>query len=166
MSDSLRRYGLQPARFLYPWDFPGKNTGASYHFLLQAIFPTQGSNLHLSQSPTLTSWFFTSNTTWEALGWYMSSYYWFPQWWWTTAEGYLCNRGAIETPPLLYSAGPRDLVLTFPGLLLDIHDLKAHYSSPYFGSSVLKNDVLAVGEGKHVHFLSRNHTELNIALPK
>ena len=57
-------------------------------------------------------------------------------------------------------------MLTFPGLLLDIHDLKAHYSSPYFGSSVLKNDVLAVGEGKHVHFLSRNHTELNITLPK
>ena len=33
-----------------PWDFPGKNTGVSCHFLLQGIFPTQGSNprlLHL-----------------------------------------------------------------------------------------------------------------------
>ena len=29
------------------WDFPGKNTGVGYHFLLQEIFPTQGSNLHL-----------------------------------------------------------------------------------------------------------------------
>ena len=29
------------------WDSPGKNTGVGYHFLLQAIFPTQGSNLLL-----------------------------------------------------------------------------------------------------------------------
>ena len=27
--------------------FPGKNTGAGCHFLLQGLFPTQGSNLHL-----------------------------------------------------------------------------------------------------------------------
>ena len=26
-------------------DFPGKNTGVVYHFLLQEIFPTQGSSL-------------------------------------------------------------------------------------------------------------------------
>lgn len=51
-------------------------------------------------------------------------------------------------------------------LLWDIHYMKVHYSSPYFGSYVLKNDVLAVGEGKREHFLSRNHAELNIALPK
>ena len=30
-----------------PWDFPGKNTGVGCHFLLQGIFPTQGSNLGL-----------------------------------------------------------------------------------------------------------------------
>ena len=30
-----------------PWGFPGKNTGVGCHFLLQGIFPTQGSNLHL-----------------------------------------------------------------------------------------------------------------------
>ena len=36
------------------WDFPGKNTGVSFHFLLQGIFPTQGSNLpHLLQWTTL-----------------------------------------------------------------------------------------------------------------
>ena len=29
------------------WDSPGKNTGVGCHFLLQGIFPTQGSNLHL-----------------------------------------------------------------------------------------------------------------------
>ena len=28
---------------LGPWDFPGKNTGVGCHFLLQRIFPTQGS---------------------------------------------------------------------------------------------------------------------------
>ena len=31
-------------RLLCPWDFPGENTGAGCHFLLQGIFPTQGSN--------------------------------------------------------------------------------------------------------------------------
>ena len=32
---------------LCPWDFPGKNTGVGYHFLLQGIFLTQGLNQHL-----------------------------------------------------------------------------------------------------------------------
>ena len=47
VSDSLRPHGLQPARLLCPWDFPGNNTGVDCHFLLQGIFPTQGSNLGL-----------------------------------------------------------------------------------------------------------------------
>ena len=38
---------LQPARLLYPWNSPGKNTGVGCHSFLQRIFPTQGSNLHL-----------------------------------------------------------------------------------------------------------------------
>ena len=42
MTDSLQPHGLQPARLLCPWDFPGKNTGVVCHFLLQGIFPTQG----------------------------------------------------------------------------------------------------------------------------
>ena len=37
-------HGLQPSRLLSPWDFPGKNTGVGCYFLLQGIFPTQGSN--------------------------------------------------------------------------------------------------------------------------
>ena len=41
MSDSLWLHGL--AKLLCPWNFPGKNTGAGWHFLLQGIFPTQGS---------------------------------------------------------------------------------------------------------------------------
>ena len=31
------------SRFLCPWDFPGKYTQMGFHFLLQGIFPTQGS---------------------------------------------------------------------------------------------------------------------------
>ena len=44
MSNSLRPHELQPTRLLHPWDFPGKNTGVSCHFLLQETFPTQGLN--------------------------------------------------------------------------------------------------------------------------
>ena len=43
----LQPYGLQPTRILCPWSFPGKNTEAGCHFLLQGIFPTQGLNPHL-----------------------------------------------------------------------------------------------------------------------
>ena len=47
VSNSLRPLGLQPARLLCPWGFPGKSTGVGRHFLLQGIFLTQGSNPHL-----------------------------------------------------------------------------------------------------------------------
>ena len=47
VSNSLWLYGLEPARLLCPWNSPGKNTGVGCHFLLQGIFPTQGSNLGL-----------------------------------------------------------------------------------------------------------------------
>ena len=39
LSDSLQPFGLQPARLLYPWDSPGKNTGVGCHFLLQEDLP-------------------------------------------------------------------------------------------------------------------------------
>ena len=42
LCDPIERAGL-----LCPWDSPGKNTGVGGHFLLQGIFPTQGSNPHL-----------------------------------------------------------------------------------------------------------------------
>ena len=47
MLDSLGPHGLWPTRLLCPWDFSGKDNGVGYHFLLQGIFPTQGSNLGL-----------------------------------------------------------------------------------------------------------------------
>ena len=43
MSDSLRPHGLQPARLLYPWNSPGKNTRMGKLFPLQGIFLIQGS---------------------------------------------------------------------------------------------------------------------------
>ena len=46
VSDSLQPHRLQPARFLSPWDSPGKNTGVGFHALLQGLFLTQGSNPH------------------------------------------------------------------------------------------------------------------------
>ena len=45
----LQLQGLYPTRFLYPWNFPGKDTGVGCHFLLQGIFPTQGLNPHILQ---------------------------------------------------------------------------------------------------------------------
>ena len=35
---------IAAARFLCSWNFLGKNTGMGCHFLLQEIFPIQGSN--------------------------------------------------------------------------------------------------------------------------
>ena len=45
-------HGLQTARLLCPWDFPGKNTGVGGHSHSQGIFLTQGWNpglLHCRQ---------------------------------------------------------------------------------------------------------------------
>ena len=47
ISNSLWPHELYPTRLLCPWYFPGKNTVVGCHFLLQGIFPTQGSNSSL-----------------------------------------------------------------------------------------------------------------------
>ena len=44
LSDSLQPHGLQPARLLCPWNFPGKDTRVGCHFLLQGMFLTQRLN--------------------------------------------------------------------------------------------------------------------------
>ena len=44
LSDSLQPCGLHPSILFCPWNFPGENTGVGCHFVLQGIFPTQGSN--------------------------------------------------------------------------------------------------------------------------
>ena len=57
MFDSVRPYGLQPARPLYPWDSPGKKTGVGCPTLLQGsswsrIQPMSVmSNLHWQMDP-------------------------------------------------------------------------------------------------------------------
>ena len=44
VSNTFCPHGLYPARLLSPWNSPGKNTEVGCHFLLQEIFPIQGSN--------------------------------------------------------------------------------------------------------------------------
>ena len=41
----------RPTRLRCPSDFPGKNAGVDWHFLLQGFFPMQGSEASLLQSP-------------------------------------------------------------------------------------------------------------------
>ena len=53
MSDSLQLHGLWPSRLLCPSDLPSKITGLGCYFLLQGLFPTQGSNPRL---PHLLHW--------------------------------------------------------------------------------------------------------------
>ena len=62
---TLRPHGLQPARVLYSWNSPGKNTGVGSHSFLQGIFLTQGSNLGFCH---IASRFFTIWATREAVG--------------------------------------------------------------------------------------------------
>ena len=66
VSDSLQPCGLQSARLRGSWNFPGKNTGAGCHFLLQGIFLTQGSNPLSASSLALAGGFFTTSLTWES----------------------------------------------------------------------------------------------------
>ena len=47
VSNSLWPRLLWPARLLWSWNSPGKNTSVGFHFLLQGIFITQGLNLSL-----------------------------------------------------------------------------------------------------------------------
>ena len=47
LPNSLWPHDLQPTRLLCLWDPLGKNTGLDCYLLLQEIFMTQVSNLHL-----------------------------------------------------------------------------------------------------------------------
>ena len=47
-------------RLLCPWNFPGKNTGVSCHFLLQGVFPNPGIEPSSVSSPALAGGFFTT----------------------------------------------------------------------------------------------------------
>ena len=71
LSCSVMSYSATPWTVASPGssvygDSPSKNTGVGCHFLLQCIFPTQGSNLHLQHLP---HWQADSFTTTTALPW-------------------------------------------------------------------------------------------------
>ena len=53
----LQPHGLWPAWLPCSWGFSGKDTGVGCHFLLQGIFPTQGSS---PRFPAWTGRFFTT----------------------------------------------------------------------------------------------------------
>ena len=57
---TLWPHGLQPAKLLCPSHSPGKNTGMGCHFLLQGIFPAQGSNPRLLHISCIAGEFFTT----------------------------------------------------------------------------------------------------------
>ena len=54
-SDTLRPYRLQPARFLCPWDCPGKKTGVGGHFLFRG-FPRPRDGTHVSCISCMGRW--------------------------------------------------------------------------------------------------------------
>ena len=62
MSNSLQ--SLEPTRFLYPWSFPGKNTGVSgLPFLPLGDLPNPGFKPASLVSPALAGGLFTPSTT-------------------------------------------------------------------------------------------------------
>ena len=79
VSDTSWPYGLQPARFLCPWDSPGKNTRVGSHPLLQEIIPTQGSNLGLLHCMQI---FFLPSEPPRKPGLMLQSYITVPGWMW------------------------------------------------------------------------------------
>ena len=73
-------------RLPHPWDFPGKNTRAVCHFLLQGIFPTQGLNLcllywqedSLPPSHLGNSYYHLNSTKWH-LCWMAFTSFYYPE---------------------------------------------------------------------------------------
>ena len=51
-SESLQLHGLQPTRFLCPWDFSGKNSGVACHFLPLRDLPDPEIKLMALASPS------------------------------------------------------------------------------------------------------------------
>ena len=92
MSDSLRPRGLQPARLLWPWDSPGKNTGVGCHALLRGMFLTRGSTRVSCMASCIGGGFFTVRATGEA--------------WVGGGTSGAVNQGAAPAPPRLPKAHP------------------------------------------------------------
>ena len=74
MSDSMTSWNVArqaPLSMGCPWNSPGKNTGVSCCALLQGIFLTQRSNLHLLCLPHWQAGFFTTRATWIPNSWFI-----------------------------------------------------------------------------------------------
>ena len=66
MSNSLQPFGPQPARFLCPWDSPGKNIEVNCHDPSRGSSrPRDWTSIPYVLSPALTGGFFTTSATWE-----------------------------------------------------------------------------------------------------
>ena len=106
---SLWSHELQPTRLLCPWDFPGKDTGVVYHFLLQGIFPTRDwiwvsctAGRVFIHSPTREALIYTSELMKSWLDWQTecSSFLPFTMWFLSNSESLVPlqvrqNRGRI-----------------------------------------------------------------------
>ena len=67
-SESLQPHGLQPARILCSWDFPGKHSGAGCHFLLQGSSrPRDQLSSPVSPGISLTPGRCETRVSWEGL---------------------------------------------------------------------------------------------------
>ena len=60
LSWSLQPYGLQPAKLLCPWDFPGKKYWSGLPFPPPGDLPDPGVKPTSPVSPVFTDWFFTA----------------------------------------------------------------------------------------------------------
>ena len=129
MSDSLQPHGLQPTRLLYPWDSPVKNTSVGCHFLLQGIFPTQGSN------PCLLHWQVDSLPL---------SHQGSPYCWWGTRVGefgvHLC---ALLKKKSEKSSGGGAKEKAFPSRLVRFQMLCSQFASPQLPPTPHKASLLA-----------------------
>ena len=65
LSNSCDPHGREPTRLLCPWDSLGRKTGVDGHALLQGLFPTQRSNLHVLRLLHL-RWILFHWVFWEA----------------------------------------------------------------------------------------------------
>ena len=63
----LPPHGVQPARLLCPWNFPGKNSGVGYHYPSPGDLPEPGIKPASRESPTLAGRFCTTEPPGRAL---------------------------------------------------------------------------------------------------
>ena len=66
MADSFETPWTVAHQFLCPWDFPGKNTGVGYHFLLQGGFSWPRDQTHISCISCIGRQILYHWATWEA----------------------------------------------------------------------------------------------------